>query len=187
MKAAEEEFARVPLHEASIANIVKTAGIPRGSFYQYFEDKEDVYFYLLQEETKDRKLKFIHKLKEHNGDIIDAVTDFYYEFLVELPDEQELDFIKNALLNVTHKIENAFMSMFDENQTSEYTNEIVKLIDKGRLNIQSDKEIFHITQIIIAVAFRNFVEKFSRELSDKEAIENFTIEMNLLKNGLYKT
>ncbi len=41
IQSAKKEFSRVPLHEASIANIIKDAGIPRGSFYQYFEDKEN--------------------------------------------------------------------------------------------------------------------------------------------------
>ena len=44
MNAAEKEFARVPLAKASISNIIKDANIPRGSFYQYFENKEDLYF-----------------------------------------------------------------------------------------------------------------------------------------------
>ena len=40
-------------------------------------------------------------------------------------------------------------------------------------------------QIIMAVVFRNFIEKFLKELSDEEAMDNFRIEMNLLKHGLY--
>jgi len=36
LDAAQIEFSRHSLQEASIANIVKLAGIPRGSFYQYF-------------------------------------------------------------------------------------------------------------------------------------------------------
>ena len=43
--AAKKEFSRVPLNGASISNIIKDAGIPRGSFYQYFEDKEDIFFF----------------------------------------------------------------------------------------------------------------------------------------------
>lgn len=186
INAAEEEFARVPLHEASIANIVKSAGIPRGSFYQYFENKEDIYFYLLKEETDARRIKFFQKLEEHDGDIINAVTDFYYEFLVELPDDREFDFLKNALLHVTHKIEDAFTAAFKGKHDKGFFNEVIEMIDKDRLNTKNDTEIYHMLQIVIAVVFRNFVEKFSKELSDDEAIEHFTIEMNLLKNGLYK-
>ena len=42
LDAAQIEFSRHSLQEASIANIVKLAGIPRGSFYQYFENKADL-------------------------------------------------------------------------------------------------------------------------------------------------
>ncbi|MCU5751761.1 TetR/AcrR family transcriptional regulator, partial [Bacillus cereus] len=52
IQAAMKEFSRVPLFEASISNIIKDAGIPRGSFYQYFEDKEDVFFFLLNDHSK---------------------------------------------------------------------------------------------------------------------------------------
>ena len=41
LDAAQIEFSRHSLQEASIANIVKLAEIPRGSFYQYFENKND--------------------------------------------------------------------------------------------------------------------------------------------------
>ena len=47
IKAAKKEFARVPFEQTSIKNIGEDADIARGSFYQYFESKEDllrVYF-----------------------------------------------------------------------------------------------------------------------------------------------
>ena len=42
IKAAKKEFKRVPIEQASIKNIVEDAEIARGSFYQYFESKEDL-------------------------------------------------------------------------------------------------------------------------------------------------
>ncbi len=45
---AIEEFARNPYDVASISNIVREAGIAKGSFYQYFEDKQDLYHYLVE-------------------------------------------------------------------------------------------------------------------------------------------
>lgn len=41
------EFAEHPYRSASISRIVAQAGIAKGSFYQYFEGKEDLYAYLL--------------------------------------------------------------------------------------------------------------------------------------------
>jgi AcrR family transcriptional regulator len=45
--AAWEEFTRTSFSDASINQIILRARIPRGSFYQYFTDKEDLFFYLL--------------------------------------------------------------------------------------------------------------------------------------------
>lgn len=47
MNAAVEEFAEYGLENASTNRIVKSSGIAKGSFYQYFEDKQDVFMYML--------------------------------------------------------------------------------------------------------------------------------------------
>lgn len=45
--AAIDEFAEYGFESASINRIVANSGISKGSFYQYFEDKRDVFMYLL--------------------------------------------------------------------------------------------------------------------------------------------
>ncbi len=47
IEIAIEEFAHNDYQTASISRIVAQAGIAKGSFYQYFENKEDLYTYLL--------------------------------------------------------------------------------------------------------------------------------------------
>jgi AcrR family transcriptional regulator len=47
INAAVDEFAEYGLENASTNRIVENSGISKGSFYQYFEDKEDVFMYLL--------------------------------------------------------------------------------------------------------------------------------------------
>ena len=47
LNAAVEEFAQYGLENASTNRIVENSGISKGSFYQYFEDKQDVFMYLL--------------------------------------------------------------------------------------------------------------------------------------------
>lgn len=47
INAAVEEFAGFGLENASTNRIVKNSGIAKGSFYQYFEDKQDVFMHLL--------------------------------------------------------------------------------------------------------------------------------------------
>lgn len=48
LDAAIDEFAAKPYRSASISRIVRQTGIAKGSFYQYFEDKKDLYLYLVQ-------------------------------------------------------------------------------------------------------------------------------------------
>ncbi|MGC3221300.1 TetR/AcrR family transcriptional regulator, partial [Enterococcus faecium] len=67
IEAARIEFSSVPLKEASIANIVKLADIPRGSFYLYFEDKEDLYFYYFETMRRDSSKHMLQLMKESEG------------------------------------------------------------------------------------------------------------------------
>ena len=46
INAAVDEFAEYGLENASTNRIVANSGISKGSFYQYFEDKQDVFMYL---------------------------------------------------------------------------------------------------------------------------------------------
>ncbi|GIO24619.1 TetR/AcrR family transcriptional regulator [Oceanobacillus sp. J11TS1] len=187
LQAAEKEFARVPLSQASIANIVKLACVPRGSFYQYFHDKEDVFYYLLKLHTDKRRVYFLNVLKESNGDLMDSMDQVFRTMLIELTEEEHLKFLKNAVLNVTHEIEDSFTELFLGKQHEvDAVNQVRDLVDFDKLNIDSKQEFFHVMQILTSVTFRNIVDKLSRNLSHEEAIENFRIEMDLLRKGLSK-
>jgi AcrR family transcriptional regulator len=48
MNAAIEEFAEYGLENASTNRIVRNSSIAKGSFYQYFEDKQDVFMHMLE-------------------------------------------------------------------------------------------------------------------------------------------
>lgn len=58
--AAVKEFSTRRFSEASINQIVKSAGIPRGSFYQYFNDKEDIYLYMYEEILREKRANYIN-------------------------------------------------------------------------------------------------------------------------------
>lgn len=49
LEAAIREFNRAEFEQVSINRIIQDAGIPRGSFYQYFENKEDLAVYLISD------------------------------------------------------------------------------------------------------------------------------------------
>lgn len=59
---AIEEFAAYSYKAASISNIVRKAGIAKGSFYQYFGDKKGLYRYLIEIST-DQKMTLVKDLR----------------------------------------------------------------------------------------------------------------------------
>lgn len=69
MNAAIDEFSENDYETASIASIVSKSGIARGSFYQYFENKEDLYSYLLELVLKERLSYIIEKQKAEKTNI----------------------------------------------------------------------------------------------------------------------
>ena len=77
LSAAVREFTERPYNEASINRIVREAGIPRGSFYMYFRDKEDLFRYLIQESVDALLLAFEEILRSCGGDVFAALPVTY--------------------------------------------------------------------------------------------------------------
>ena len=56
---ALDEFATQPYRQASLSRIVQRAGIAKGSMYQYFENKLDLYSWLVTDELERRRLEWL--------------------------------------------------------------------------------------------------------------------------------
>lgn len=82
LKAAVHEFSRVPYSSASINQIIKEADISRGSFYTYFEDKDDLMRYMLRGFRDSSQDRIFKTLEEEGGNpfaaairLLEAVLD----------------------------------------------------------------------------------------------------------------
>jgi AcrR family transcriptional regulator len=87
IREAISEFAEHNYAEASLSEIARRARIPKGSFYQYFEDKLDLYRWLLTEEVPRQKREFLDAASER-GDFwtqLETRIERGLGFLVEHP------------------------------------------------------------------------------------------------------
>ncbi len=75
--ACVKEFSSFPYSQASINQIIKTAQISRGSFYQYFEDKWDAYEMMLMRIAKE-KLDLL-PTKALNHHFFDVMEQFFHD------------------------------------------------------------------------------------------------------------
>ena len=89
LEAATREFSHKPFNEASINQIIKEAGIPRGSFYMYFQDKEDLFRYLLKGYVDQLFMLLEEFLLRVRGDIFQALLDLY-DFVQTKADQMDL-------------------------------------------------------------------------------------------------
>ena len=65
---AIDEFAEHDFQNASISRIVAKAGIAKGSIYQYFADKEDLYLYLIDLAGQEKR-RFLSELRPPSPDM----------------------------------------------------------------------------------------------------------------------
>ena len=89
LEAATREFTRRPFNEASINQIIKDAGIPRGSFYMYFTDKEDLFRYLVGGYVDQLFMVLEDFLYRSQGDVFQALLKMY-DYIQENYHEQRL-------------------------------------------------------------------------------------------------
>ncbi len=94
LQVAVDEFAAYPYAQASVNRIVESVGIAKGSFYQYFENKKDLYLYLLEEIGK-QKMAYLAPVLAHGDqkNFFDLLREFYaagIRFAVENPAYAEI-------------------------------------------------------------------------------------------------
>ena len=87
--AAVNELSIASFEHIKLSNIIKEAKIPRGSFYQYFEDKMDLYKYVMLK-IGEKKVEYLSdKMKnDQNLPFLDLFRELYISgirFAVENP------------------------------------------------------------------------------------------------------
>lgn len=109
--AALQEFSTRSFREASLNQIIKNADIPKGSFYQYFENKEEIYSYMIEVILKE-KAEILNHVKgiDPNADVFEVIMHSTREFFeqgrekpgyVEAGMRMELD--NNEITKKIHK------------------------------------------------------------------------------------
>jgi AcrR family transcriptional regulator len=88
LDAAWEEFTQNKFSDVSINRIIQQAHIPRGSFYQYFEDKEELFSFMVHEIQAYFHQVVVESMDEAGGDPFRFPVGVYDRLLAHssLPD-----------------------------------------------------------------------------------------------------
>ena len=172
LAAAKREFTQVRYSDASINQIIRDAGIPRGSFYQYFEDKKDIFLCFLTEYKKEMIRGFAESVRAHAGDFLPALDDFMGELITEMyrtPDQGIRIIVSEPWVS-----EYIWLDILDpgspDMEVSQAKKEGCAAVDWSRLDLSDDREIFVFIHILGAVLRDSLYDICRRsELPEQEA------------------
>ena len=114
IKALKKEFSRASLKDSLVSNIIKDAQIPRGSFYQYFDDIEDSFYFIVDEYSKKIKKFLLDSITKNKGDIISSYRDLYIYILDMIEDESNKKYFEKIFLNMNYKTQSMFTPNFND-------------------------------------------------------------------------
>jgi AcrR family transcriptional regulator len=85
LDAAAEVFARRGFNGASLDEIAETAGFTRGAIYKHFEDKEDLFFALLDRFNEQSLEKFDHRFQLSGNAVrdVDGIVAMWKELFFQ--------------------------------------------------------------------------------------------------------
>lgn len=182
--AAKEEFARVPIEQASIKNIVEKADIARGSFYQYFEDKNDLLRYILENHFKEMNNNLKTQIIQSKGDIFNIFLTIY-DFLNEnCCNENDIDFYRKIFENIKTSEDSMILKKIIKEEPKKIV-DFYEYIDKENLRINSKEDLEIIEKILFAITTKAIVMRFKYETKE-QAREEYLKQIEYLKYGILK-
>ena len=146
VEAIQKELKRASLEEISINKIVEDAKIPRGSFYQYFENKEDAIGHIIKKYIKKEKSIIDKLLEKNNGDIFKAAQGLY-EYITRHSDKKsEILLYHNILEQFRRKEINTMIN--DDNKEEDFKL-LQSKVKKQDLYIEEEQDLLQMIQILI--------------------------------------
>jgi AcrR family transcriptional regulator len=182
IKAAKAEFLNNPLRKARVSNIVNVASIPRGSFYQYFEDLDDLYYFIVEEVfTEIFDAGFLYS--EMTDDLFEFAKisfDFDYRGFKK---ESRHKYMTNVFQSIAGNVE--YLELFNGKRIK-YIEDILDRLDLSKIKYKKREEHIKMYQMIQDLKISVIKKTMLNSLTKEEAFAEFEWYLDILKNGLLK-
>lgn len=178
--AAVKEFTNYELHKCRVSSIIKEAGIPRGSFYQYFEDLDDLYYYVV-DDVFDRIFDDGYKYSQLTNDIFEyAILTFEVDYQ-GFTCHNRHRFIRNVMKSIGSNIE--YLEHHNMKRKN-YILEILERMDLSKIRIKGQKDKIRLYELIQSVKRIVIQKSLMDKLTKTDAMELLKWHLNILENGL---
>ncbi len=137
---AIDEFSAWGYDNASINRIVEACQIAKGSFYQYFDDKKDLYTYVVAH-IGEEKLKFFSPIVQDAGetDLFDRLAEMYRAGLAFARSRPKAALIGNQVYkNLDHPVHKEILKDGKEMARGFYAHLVEGAIARGEVRPDTD-------------------------------------------------
>ncbi len=177
IQSATEEFSSHNFMDVSINRIINSVNIPRGSFYMYFNDKEDLFEYLLESYTQKLKIIIAESLKINKGDLRDTFVYLYDEITKRIKKIKIEILFRNAFIYL-----NLNRNKFNYIIGNELFNTIKSDIDKRNIKSIDLEFIFKVLMHNLFMAITDSIH-----IKDSNLEKEFYIKrLDMICYGFYK-
>ncbi|RSK27532.1 TetR/AcrR family transcriptional regulator [Bacillus sp. HMF5848] len=183
LDAAIEEFAEQSYNEVKISSIIKRAQIPRSSFYDYFEDKKDIYLHiinLIKQEKQAYMLPVLQGTKDSFFDSFKRLFKAGASFAADYPAYEKI----GTKLFEDKKLVREVLGIEDFNVATVYENILKAGISAGE--VRSDIDISFIAKTLHVLSSQLMMEGLEDEnINLEEWLPQITDKLLIfIKNGV---
>ena len=179
LRAAAAEFTRKSCGEVSINRIIQAAEIPRGSFYQYFADKMDLFHYVLRHFGEDLESLLMESLSACGGRPMDMPLELYDRASAHFHASGGdlhcvVDIIRqNAGLDISRFVD---LSTLRQNT--------VERLDLRGLDIRSPEELEALTELLWESSIHALAFACCGMLTEQESRAHLARKVALIRRGV---
>ena len=177
--ATWDEFTKIRFSDVSINKIIQSAHIPRGSFYQYFEDKNDLFSYLVRPLQNHFFTLARQEVEQVKGDLFSAPLRIYDRFFFS--GEQLSQDLKRCVQIIQRNPDSEFHTLFcgpDSPLSNFYS-----LIDTTPLRRKDPvfiREVFH---LFIFILGSSIIDTLNRPDQLDCIREQLQLQVDILMRG----
>ena len=183
MDAVWQEFTTYSYMDVSINRIVQSAAISRGSFYQYFSGKADLFSYVLHTIFEAAKSMFLAQLTVHNNDLFFAILGMYDTILwtngrSRSPEQQRI----RTLIQLNSELD---MSQFTiELNCDSIARNLQDLLEPSGYHLETTQECFALLHMLAAITTTSLADTMRHPQNEEKNHAILEQQLVLIRRGL---
>ncbi len=179
--SALNEFSKYPYDQISINRIIQSIDMPRGSFYLYFNDKEDLYLYIFST-YHNILIDFLNNATKNSKTIIDVCSNMFEEIIEYCDNGNYGALLKMFFIGLNHNIENKLM---DAGSRDEVIKTVTLFNEQAHQRIQKDIDIKDVTDLLVNILIHSISQYYIMNFELDVVKEHFYHQLKIVQKGIY--